>query len=272
MKIKKYIGKTINGFKILDSYGIILPSGKKTRKVLLECENCGRIFERQAGVDFEHIKCKCMCKYLKPKKQKYHFIEWQGKRYTETDFCKMHNILVGTFKARIKSGMSIEESIQKEFVCKCEICDKEFISKRPNIKFCSKTCYRRKSKGRGRRKEKHIAICVVCGKEFETYRDDAKTCSKFCRQQRDRLIRNGRYYHLKEIGMFDESVTLLNVYNKFNGICVGCGDKLTFDCEAISNKYPSIDHIIPLSKNGTHTWNNVQLMCRICNCMKSDNI
>ncbi len=26
-----------------------------------------------------------------------------------------------------------------------------------------------------------------------------------------------------------------------------------------------VDHIVPLALGGTHTWNNVQLLCRACN-------
>lgn len=31
-----------------------------------------------------------------------------------------------------------------------------------------------------------------------------------------------------------------------------------------------LDHIIPLSKGGVHAWHNVQLLCRSCNCSKTD--
>ena len=36
------------------------------------------------------------------------------------------------------------------------------------------------------------------------------------------------------------------------------------------NKYPSVDHMIPIAKGGTHTWDNVQLAHRYCNSIKSD--
>ena len=34
--------------------------------------------------------------------------------------------------------------------------------------------------------------------------------------------------------------------------------------------YPTLDHIIPLAKGGTHTWNNVQCACAMCNSEKRD--
>lgn len=36
--------------------------------------------------------------------------------------------------------------------------------------------------------------------------------------------------------------------------------------------YPSIDHIIPVSHGGTHTWDNVELAHRYCNGVKSDKV
>jgi 5-methylcytosine-specific restriction endonuclease McrA len=37
-----------------------------------------------------------------------------------------------------------------------------------------------------------------------------------------------------------------------------------------SKKQLTIDHIIPRSKGGTHTWENVVIACESCNCSKSD--
>lgn len=268
MKVKKFLGETINGFKIIDTYPVELPTGKKTRKVLLKCEKCGREFERNSGVDFEHIKCKCMCAPIKP--TKYHFIEWQGKKYTLTAFCKLHDINVSTYQNRIDRGMTVEEAIKNEFRLICQICGKQFIAKRPDRKYCCTTCRNRALNGKGKYKESHKVKCVVCGKEFESLRDDAKTCSKHCRNQLAKIERNKRYKELRSIGKFDESVTLENVYKKFNGICQRCEKHLSFDCSCVSNDYPSIDHVKPLSKGGTHEWKNVQLLCRKCNYLKAD--
>lgn len=265
MKVKKYIGQTINGFKILDSYVVELPSGGKARRVLLECESCKRQFERNSGIDFNHIKCKCKCEYLKERKQKYHFIEWNGQKYTETDFCKMFDIKVSTFRNRIKQGLSVEDAIKKEFTKICPICDKEFKTFRLSSRYCSQTCLRRGTHGKGKYKESKITTCVICGNTFETIRDDAKTCSVECRRSRNSLIRNGRFNLLRELGQYDESVTLKNVFIKFNGVCQVCGESLELKGDFRSDNYPSIDHIIPISRAGSHTWDNVQLLCRLCN-------
>ena len=36
--------------------------------------------------------------------------------------------------------------------------------------------------------------------------------------------------------------------------------------------YPTMDHIIPISKGGGHTWENVQVAHRVCNLNKSNKI
>jgi 5-methylcytosine-specific restriction endonuclease McrA len=46
------------------------------------------------------------------------------------------------------------------------------------------------------------------------------------------------------------------------GKCVQCG----------SNKNPSIDHIIPVSKGGHDGLENLQVLCSKCNCKKGNRI
>lgn len=267
MKLKKIKGQVINGYLVKDSYHIELPSGCKTRRVLLVCQKCGREFERNAGVDFDHIKCKCMCK-PSPQKREFRFVYYKGIQYTMTEFCKMNNISVGTFSSRIKNGMSIEDSIKKEFINTCVICEKTFVDKRPGKKYCSKTCKNRANCGKGKYKKINPRKCVVCGKEYLPGRVGGITCSDTCRGDLARIERNKRYKKLRAIGRFDQSVTLKAVYKKYNGKCQMCGKETVFLDDWKSNDYPSIDHIIPLSKGGVHEWENVQLLCRECNCKK----
>lgn len=267
MKLKKYIGEIINGFLIVDSYIVILPSGKKTGRVLLKCQNCGREFERGASVDFEHVKCKCKCKYLEEKEPRDKIIKWQGTEYNQTQFCKLHNISVNKFKYRLNLGLTVEEAIQNEFICKCKICDKEFISNKPTAKYCSKTCTNRGIHKKGKYKD-YNCTCVVCGKEFKGSRYNSKTCSEKCNHNYCTAIRKKRYQRLQRLGHYDYSITLEAVYEKFGGRCNICGKQLSFDSDVLSNDYPSIDHMIPLCKGGYHEWNNVQLLCRHCNFKK----
>ena len=74
---------------------------------------------------------------------------------------------------------------------------------------------------------------------------------------------------------YDSSIDLYRVYIKFNGICQICGkpvDAKDVKGKKVGKLYPSIDHIIPVSKGGSHTWDNVQLAHIICNDKKGDSI
>lgn len=80
-----------------------------------------------------------------------------------------------------------------------------------------------------------------------------------------------RCRHYGRCDSFDESITLNAVITKYDGICQICGqkvDKSDIKDGHIRKRYPTVDHIIPLSKGGSHTWDNVQLAHMGCNAGK----
>jgi len=63
----------------------------------------------------------------------------------------------------------------------------------------------------------------------------------------------------------DGSITneaILSLLGKQNSICLMCG-------KDISNCY-TLDHIKPISKGGTNSIFNIQLLCKSCNCKKGN--
>jgi 5-methylcytosine-specific restriction endonuclease McrA len=82
-----------------------------------------------------------------------------------------------------------------------------------------------------------------------------------------------RQSNIGKTSEYDEGITLKKVRAKYHDVCQICG--LMVDDTAIENGhikrlYPTIDHIIPLSKGGTHTWENVRLAHMSCNAGKRD--
>lgn len=57
-------------------------------------------------------------------------------------------------------------------------------------------------------------------------------------------------------------VSRREVLRRDNQACQYCG----------SNKRLTLDHVIPRSKGGQHTWNNVVAACARCNCRKGDRL
>ena len=87
-----------------------------------------------------------------------------------------------------------------------------------------------------------------------------------------RWKQRAKFYGCNEI---DPSITLDRLRQRDNDICQICGEVVDVSDKTdkhIGARYPSCDHIIPLSKGGTHTWNNVQLAHMGCNSGKCNRI
>lgn len=114
-------------------------------------------------------------------------------------------------------------------------------------------------------------ICKHCGKTFTSANPYQIYCSKKCiRKSKGNSIRR----RCRKYGVYyDPSVKSELVFKRDGMVCQICGKK----CDPMDHiwgdtgpLYPSVDHIIPLAKGGTHTWGNVQTAHIICNSFKRD--
>ena len=116
--------------------------------------------------------------------------------------------------------------------------------------------------------------CPVCGERTNR----KKYCSDKCARRSHNAMRyNMRRLKVKE-ALVDNDITLDALYKRDGGVCYLCGTICRYDdfviCEGTKitgDWYPSIDHVVPLSKGGAHAWTNVRLAHRRCNYLKSDN-
>ena len=71
-----------------------------------------------------------------------------------------------------------------------------------------------------------------------------------------------------------EPISRTIVYRKHNYICTSCGVKCLHPNKENYNQSnaATLDHIIPKSKGGSHTYDNVTLLCRSCNTIKGNKI
>lgn len=67
-----------------------------------------------------------------------------------------------------------------------------------------------------------------------------------------------------------EDVSLEYLFKRDQGRCQLCGYELSMDTKRPDPRAPTRDHIIPLSKGGTHERKNLQLACDVCNVRKSN--
>ena len=139
-------------------------------------------------------------------------------------------------------------------------------------------------------------MCVVCGRFFsiaDYMRDcglkqiqhDPKYCSDACKRKhnnrlskeckRRRGVNENHRHRAKKYGCdYDSTVTLAKLIKRDGLRCAICGEMCDWNDHSWSKyagpKYPSIDHIIPMSKGGGHVWDNVQVAHIICNSEKGN--
>ena len=123
--------------------------------------------------------------------------------------------------------------------------------------------------------KKKIHPCIVCG----TKTINPKYCSKVCRKRAGNKQKETNRRIKIMFQMVDKNITLESLYKRDRGLCHICGLACNWDDYIIDSNqkqcgewYPSIDHVIPLSKGGLHSWDNVKLAHRRCNTIKSDKI
>lgn len=119
-------------------------------------------------------------------------------------------------------------------------------------------------------------VCGDCGKEYIGKNEGArcKDCKKKAlrklRKKEKRLIGNHRK-RAKHYGVYYEPVNKLKVFKRDKWKCKRCGVKVQNKVIHQPNT-AHLDHIVPISKGGPHTYTNVQTLCRECNMRKGDSM
>ena len=98
--------------------------------------------------------------------------------------------------------------------------------------------------------------CAVCKKPSKYFIDSGSFCSKNCeRKFLYGIPEDDRSRHIP-------LVVRREVWQRDKGFCLQCGSKKDLE----------FDHIIPWSKGGSNSVNNIQILCKKCNSAKRDNI
>lgn len=119
-------------------------------------------------------------------------------------------------------------------------------------------------------------VCKNCGITYtiaSTGYDSEKYCSEKCMKRWTMRIKNDRRIKKMQSRKHDTDITLEKLFKRDGGVCYLCGRVCDWKDMVDGNagdRYPSIDHVVPISKGGTHTWGNIKLACRKCNWKKGD--
>lgn len=114
-------------------------------------------------------------------------------------------------------------------------------------------------------------VCNECGIVFNATRSNQMYCCDKCKKKHNNKRKEiTRRHKIKENGKIDWSITLTKLVKRDKGKCYICGDMVNMTLDSNDEYYGSIDHVIPISKGGTHTWGNVKLAHRHCNSVKNN--
>ncbi|NCB03846.1 MAG: HNH endonuclease [Spirochaetia bacterium] len=215
------------------------------------CQNCGKIYINERGRTCGNVYCSREC----------------------------------SDEHKHKKAVLALEAKKEESIAVCKVCGKQYYKKSRNSVACSKECsmeYNRQQSYDNwtRYKESNLTImnsvCQECGKTF-SYKvmnrvKELKYCSEKCRKKSGkRNSKHKRRCIMKELPK--ENISIVAIMKKYRNTCQVCGCKVhRSNGKDWSPNIATIDHIVPIAKGGTHTYDNVQLLCAMCNTRKSDNM
>lgn len=140
------------------------------------------------------------------------------------------------------------------------------------VPFCSERC-RALGKGKAAAANRPSKVCPECGTTFvPSYgRGHSRYCSNDCSGRAcKRTARVAR--KAKQRAVTVEAVNPIKVFERDGWVCHLCGKATprrlrgTYEARA-----PELDHILPISKGGEHSYRNTACACRECNLAKSGN-
>ena len=122
--------------------------------------------------------------------------------------------------------------------------------------------------------------CKRCATSFRYPKEygAVKFCSALCRVAYYKITDGpelkgcGKRYSKKRrlIMAKGDKIDPYVVYTHFNWICYICGTHIDPDRVGSDPGSATLDHIVPLSRGGKHTWDNVAPAHLCCNELKSD--
>ena len=153
------------------------------------------------------------------------------------------------------------------------MCDEVFSARHGVTKYCSPACAAQAQYERSKtwacrlanKKPQPIATGLCeCGQPLDHHL--SPLCAK-CRRGRRRLSDKRRAI---KAGVEYEPVNRRKVYERDEWACHICGDGIDPDAAWPDFMCASIDHVVPLSQGGPHTYANIKAAHWLCNSYKRD--
>jgi 5-methylcytosine-specific restriction endonuclease McrA len=181
-------------------------------------------------------------------------------------------------------GLSVGRSVAKPFNGTCLECRHSFdTSGAYDQRFCSDACRNKASnrrqmeRNRSSKAELPPRRCTGCDAFFApTYGDKRRDyCSRTCQLAAIYRLKSGHTHErrARKFGCFIEKVDKYRVFERDGWRCRICGVETPRHLSGTKDdRAPQLDHKVPLSKRGPHSYANTQCACRRCNRIKGDKL
>ena len=154
----------------------------------------------------------------------------------------------------------------------CQYCNREFFRYPSNIKgtnnYCSQKCFGLTRQGKP--PNKNQAIGLKYGRGWNKGKGMTPTERRLARHKAWTKY-NNKPERKKYMRQYDIRYGRYSINKDY---WVWLCEFLDYRCQYCGNQFPfrqlEIDHIIPISKGGTSNWDNIQPLCRRCNCKKKN--
>lgn len=120
-------------------------------------------------------------------------------------------------------------------------------------------------------------MCIRCGKDFEPIFSQV-ICGPACSYFRDSKYAyveiNPKYYSAKRRAMMrrGDPIVPLIVFEMYDWTCLLCRGKIDPHRRMPDKLAATLEHAVPLSKDGGHFWDNVFPAHSQCNAAKADGV
>lgn len=257
-------------------------NGKKVEP--LNCVECGKMFKPRTS---KQKFCRKECADKKMMKRETRVCVGCGKEYTpkrarQTEYCSRECAYSGIAAWHYQKKLICSlPPYSRLHACTCRHCGREFLSRRAEAVLCGDEC---------KRADQSIAApiqtCKQCGASYEyqsTGGGPVRFCSEMCRRisakaaqkrsnKKTRLRYGGKHRsRARHFGVPYESVNVERVFERDGWRCQICGKSTPRKRRGTRySNAPELDHRIPISRGGEHSYANTQCACRQCNMAKGN--
>lgn len=264
-------------------------AAKATRKQYpsRQCVYCSVTFEQKI---YNQITCSPVCRLehqrnvaREAQRQKRVFLPRPVKKFSNcvrcgTEFHKRRDDHVacslkcrGILNRAVRPSRAVLSHSLAIEVRNCARCEKPFTPATYQQTFCCSTCKQKagNKKALAKRPKKRNPemrfTCPECSVIYCPRDKRQKYCTLLCSGKAFHRI-NTRVRRARIAKVIVEPVDPIVVFNRDGWKCQLCGVKTPKHLRGSrDNKAPELDHIVPVSKGGEHSYRNTQCACKSCN-------